>query len=199
MATGRKAPKGARSRLTALEGTAYHEAGHAVAAFYLRRTGRLRRVTIVPDEKAGTLGHTQHWCTPAYWRKLDEGDWSAPVRLRLEEECIVLLAGGIAEKRATGRYNRVGARSDREKAADLALHACGDDRIASAFLKWLSLRAEGLVNVRWREIEAIAAALLRHKTLKGRSRISEIVDEALGLSRARRGAVAASTRRRLAS
>src|SRR5207249_5237329 len=99
-----------------------------------------------------------HWFSPTYLRQLNEGDSSAPVRLRLEEECIVLLAGGIAEKRATGRYNHVGARSDREKAADLALHVGGDDRGASAFLKWLSLRAEGLVNVRWRGIEAVAKA-----------------------------------------
>ena len=33
--------------------TAYHEAGHAVAAFLLRR--RLRRATIIPDEDS--LGH----------------------------------------------------------------------------------------------------------------------------------------------
>jgi ATP-dependent Zn protease len=36
-------------------GTAYHEAGHAVAAYELRLP--FRYVTIIPDEEKMTLGH----------------------------------------------------------------------------------------------------------------------------------------------
>lgn len=39
--------------------TAYHEAGHAVVAFFWPRVPRIARVTIIPDPKAGTLGHAR--------------------------------------------------------------------------------------------------------------------------------------------
>jgi ATP-dependent Zn protease len=38
-----------------LERTAYHEAGHAVAAYVVHRGNR--SVSIIPDESDGTLGH----------------------------------------------------------------------------------------------------------------------------------------------
>ena len=37
------------------QATAYHEAGHAVARFTLGR--RIDRVSIVADEREGSLGH----------------------------------------------------------------------------------------------------------------------------------------------
>lgn len=63
----------------------------------------------------------QEWYTPRFWEKIDEGEWNDRARLRFEEEVIELLAVGFAEKRLTGRANHVGARTDREKVADMAL------------------------------------------------------------------------------
>ena len=55
--------KGMRQkRKQALEATAYHEAGHAVAQLFLGLG--LKRVTIVPDKEGGMLGHTRAWLNP---------------------------------------------------------------------------------------------------------------------------------------
>jgi hypothetical protein len=157
-----------------VEATAWHEAGHAVAAVFLPTVPKVRRVTIVPDEKAGSLGHTLHWYTEAFWRNLDEGGWSPRTQVRMHEEIIMLLAGGFAEKRKTGRANHVGARSDYAKAADLVLGASADERTAHAMLRWLRCTAESLVEVHWKQIGAVAAALLREKTING-ARLREIM------------------------
>src|SRR6185437_15760265 len=92
-----------------MEAVAYHEAGHAVAALLLHRP--LRYVTIVPDKARGTLGH----------------DLTPRRRTILEREIMVLLAGEVAEREFRGWHNRVGSRSDYEKAHNCARAICATD------------------------------------------------------------------------
>lgn len=143
--------------------TAYHEAGHAVATYFLGRAGRVKRVTIVPDPKQDTLGCMHH--AGARRRFRPDIDWDGATRLRLEAEIMILLAGGIAEARATGPRAPGGCTRDDEHAADLALYAGASERQADPFLKWLEIRTEELIATRWAQVEAVAAALLRRGTL----------------------------------
>jgi hypothetical protein len=151
-------------------GIAYHEAGHAVASLVCGRVGKLRRVTIVPDPDSGNLGHVMHWSTPSFRPDVQR---DTRTRLRAEAEIVVLLAGGIAERRATGRAPGCG--SDHAKAADIALAVSAGDAEATAFMRWLTRRTENLVEVCWGAIEAVATELQARKTLRGASEVRQIV------------------------
>jgi hypothetical protein len=155
-------------RITRLEGTAYHEAGHAAVAFYLRRA--VTRVTIVPDEDKGTLGHVRHTAlSKALITVFEEGvderrrDW-------IEREILIYFAGGLAEKKLTGRMNHVGMGGDVRAVEEWASRICYTPEEARAYVTWLSKRAEALVNdkVVWSCVEAMARELLKAKTLSGR-------------------------------
>lgn len=202
-----------KRKLTREERTAYHEAGHAVAHFFVGHPAK--RATIIPDEAEGTLGHVQAWASRALGANLS-GEVSYreedPMRLarglpsrrlgsdgkpvprerseawierRVQLEIMTLLAGGIAEKRAGGRANHVGARSDREKANELAFQLMSRGltrgsgrRQAEALLRWLTIRAEELVAHWWDCVEEIAEALLAHKTLTGKD-VREAIKRAI--------------------
>jgi hypothetical protein len=91
-----------------------------------------------------------------------EFDGSELARLRVERVIIIRLAGPIAQK----RYRRTSWRrwhggADYAVAADLALRVCGSGEIASAFLKWLDLRANALVEEHWPAVERLANELLK--------------------------------------
>jgi hypothetical protein len=144
----------------ALAATAYHEAGHAVASFSLGRT--VRRVSIVPD--GFYLGHCRHAAQPSF-RPDMMADTKA--RLRAETEIVILLAGGIAEKKFAGRCNYVGASYDHDNAVDLAVHVTGDDAEAAAYLNWLSIRTRNLIEREWAAVRAIADQLLTDRRLSG--------------------------------
>lgn len=168
-----------RQRLLA---TAYHEAGHAVVGFYSRHMPKVRRVSIVPDSKNGTVGHVVHHPSPAFVRQLEEGDWNAAIEVRFYEQIRTLYAGGVAERRFTGRRNHVGGRGDYEIISELAVHVSGGGGpVTQALLRWLRLSAEAYVTARWREIEAVAGALVEHKVLRGHDAVANVIFKALGI------------------
>jgi ATP-dependent Zn protease len=85
---------------SALEATAIHEAGHAVAAWLLRV--RVNSATIIPH--SGALGHVTH-ANPL--RGVDlEWDDSDRARLRAERYIKVCLAGPLAQKKFNPRSYR---------------------------------------------------------------------------------------------
>lgn len=150
------------SRKNDLEATAFHEAGHAVAGYLLRR--RFKYVTIEPEET--TLGHVRYY----KWRRDQnpEFSWTPALRLRCEEAILTALAGPQAEKIKTGRWNRVGAQSDYGNATDFALTVCGgSEASATAYMKWLEIRCrEILENPRnWRGVTTLADELLKRPRL----------------------------------
>ena len=142
----------ARSR----EATAYHEAGHAVAAWRLGYRSIGASIT-AGHEFAGEVTHES-----VFRGGNVEFNESELTRSRVERAIIIRLAGPIAQK----RYRRTSWRrwqggADYAVAADLALRVCGSGELASAFLKWLELRAKALIEEHWPAVERVANALLK--------------------------------------
>jgi cell division protease FtsH len=88
--------------------TAYHEAGHALVAYFLPESDPLHKVTIIPRGRA--LGVTM---------QLPEEDKYNYTREYMESSVTILLAGRIAEEMFLGSTT-TGAANDLERVTDLA-------------------------------------------------------------------------------
>ncbi len=155
-----------KRRPSQLECTAYHEAGHAVAAIHLGQT--VKRVSIVPREEDETLGRMTGrkppgWFEPDVYRDSRHRDW-------IEGEVLVLLVGGLAEARLKGQRNRVGAGGDYQAVLRLTGYLCGSKEEEKKYLDWLHCRARGLLDAPgfWRAVKDVAAELLREQEISGR-------------------------------
>ena len=137
---------------------AYHEAGHAVVAW--RRDVKFKHVTIVPDDSLGMLFHGQ---SPKWFRP--DIDSSPRINLRAESHIVVSFAGQLAEAKFLGKHPRFGMHSDNRQAVDMAFRLCGSEKTVNAYLRYLWSACEDSVSVYWRDIQAVAAALLEKKTL----------------------------------
>ena len=161
-----------RPGLSSLGRTAFHEAGHAVAAVLQRK--RLRKVTIVPDKESGDLGCT---FTERFGTLFHEAHVGRKQRGLIEREVMVLLAGPEAEALASGRRNHVGAFSDYQGSCDLLDYLCRDPRKLRPYVDLLFVRTEAMFvneDPNWRAVEALVEALLRKRTIGGR-RAREII------------------------
>lgn len=88
--------------------TAYHEAGHTLAAWFLNGAQRVHKVTIIPRGRA--LGVTQIVPTE---------DRVSASENELHDQLVVLLGGRAAEKMVYDEIT-VGAENDLERASDVA-------------------------------------------------------------------------------
>ncbi len=88
--------------------TAYHEAGHAVATYYLETQDPVRQVSIIPRGMAG--GYTMSVPTEDKLYKTKKG---------MTEDIVVLLGGRVAEAIVFGDIS-TGASNDIERASDIA-------------------------------------------------------------------------------
>ncbi|MBX3423442.1 MAG: ATP-dependent zinc metalloprotease FtsH [Pirellulaceae bacterium] len=88
--------------------TAYHEAGHTLAAWFLKGAQRVHKVTIIPRGRA--LGVTQIVPTE---------DRVSASEHELQDQLVVLLAGRSAEKMIYDETT-VGAENDLERATEMA-------------------------------------------------------------------------------
>ena len=142
---------------------AFHEAGHAVAAYH--QHVRLRRISIGRDDDKA-LGWLELWPTRAGSDRA--GDFSRANAV--ERNIIVLLAGAQAERMSIGRPNPRGGGLDFYEAIRQAGHVCRTSEEMSAYLRWLQLRVRALVETEtWRRpIEALAAHLLQRRQLGAR-------------------------------
>ena len=147
-----------RRRLTRPEWTAYHEAGHAVVALSLGV--RAHKATIVPD--ADSDGWVHH--ASPLGRLQADIETSDRVRMRIEKRILIALAGDAAERKAYKR-RRFGGHIDLSQAFDAASHICGSDRQTDAYLQYLSIVAEDLIDLHWEAVERVAKALLARQTL----------------------------------
>jgi hypothetical protein len=140
--------------------TAYHEAGHAVAAWSLGAGPRA--VTIVPHgADQGQVTHED----PLSGIQLDF-DGSDRARTRAERAIMICLAGPVAQRRFAPRsWRRWHGASDYVTAVDLARRINHSARAADAHLKWLDIRTEDLIESLWGPVERVAAELLAHGTL----------------------------------
>lgn len=137
------------------QATAYHEAGHAVAALALDRP--VVKVSIRPDrDRLGICFFGKAVVRPSQ-------DW-------LEREVLIALAGLAAEARYTGRYDPAGAARDLRYARGLSLQRAGNERQAERLERRLLAKAEHLLGraAHWAAVERIAAALLASVEISGR-------------------------------
>jgi hypothetical protein len=151
-----------RSKEDKLRATAYHEAGHAVAAHVLRMP--IGITTVVPNAERGSLGH----CEVRFprWLELD-GELTPAGRFWIERNAQVSFAGSEAERLFTGRYNHKGASSDYHSAVVPAGYLY-EGELLEIYLKLHQRCARALVSSEmWKPcIEAVAKQLLEKQTLR---------------------------------
>jgi hypothetical protein len=144
-----------------LESTAYHEAGHAVMAYHVRR--RFKYVTIEQEEDS--LGHI----LLSRWPKgIEPGiDSGARVENYLKNSILIDLAGHAAERLFKGRNNWVGSRQDVQTAVEFADYVCGSNEESQAYVKWLFIKARNIIRLEpyWDSIKALAKELLIKKKI----------------------------------
>jgi hypothetical protein len=144
-----------------LKKVAYHEAGHAVAAFAMFR--RFKKVSIIPIPEEGTLGRLSgcQWAS-----KLNpEFDDGARLRHKVEAEIILSLAGCVAEAKLTGRYNHIGASKDYQDAVFYESYVTDSTEETEAYIKWLFEKTKNVLSRRWNAIELLADELIKHREI----------------------------------
>lgn len=88
--------------------TAYHEAGHAIATYYLESQDDVHEISIIPRGMAG-----------GYTMSLPSEDKSYRSKLAMLDELVVLLGGRVAESLTMGDIS-TGASNDIERATNIA-------------------------------------------------------------------------------
>jgi hypothetical protein len=174
------------TRRVPLRVVAIHEAGHAVASYYLHVT--IKAVTIIPAEDSlGKLTHHRvsfgrHGLFDDSVRGID----------RAERHIMVCWAGQIAQRKCVPRSRwRVDGCADNEIAMELFTHIMSPDQKARDLQVALLWRqTEVLVEHHWKEIVAVADALLEHKALDAEG-VDAAICRALGLEPLRFEPVAA--------
>ena len=157
-----------------LKHVAYHEAGHAVAAFAMQR--RVRSVTVIPE--AGSLGHN------VYGKGLTiqpDAELDGRTRSELERRIICGLAGWAVEVKLNPRRKRAFiADTDWHDAYDCASYVAGSGEETAAYVNWLWIRTKQLVALPhyWAAIEALAAELVAHRRI-GERRVREVIKSAM--------------------
>lgn len=111
----------------------YHEASHAVMAHL--QHGRIKPIAV------GKSGGKSKRLTAH-----PQGEWSKPSdrRSQIEREILILFAGQLAQNLFTGRHSGRGA--DYPQAKTLAAHVAPEEKERKAYLDWLWLRAQNLLN-----------------------------------------------------
>jgi hypothetical protein len=158
-----------------LKKTAYHEAGHAVAAFAMSK--RFKKVSIIPIPDDNSLGRV----SGCGWNsklnpEIDEG-----VRLRhlVEAQIIIFLAGPVAEAKLTGRYNHIGASKDYAGAVSYADYVTGSSEETGAYINWLIEKTKNILSLyHWNAVELLAGELIKHREI-GYKATREIIRKGL--------------------
>lgn len=151
--------------------TALHEAGHVVASVALGR--KVRSATIVPEgDRLGSVRTSR-------LRRLDPAATDRRMRMTIEREVMILLAGSVAEQLAGAGPH--GGRRDRRDALALVGFLSGSASEEEAYVRWLRERTRTLLRIHWAAVQAVAKALLAKGTLNGASvrEIARSADEGL--------------------
>ncbi len=149
----------------ALQLTAYHEAGHAVAAWHVRLTSK--HLSIIPDDSSAG----RHFPGPYFPGVNPEFDDSPKCQRRLENKALVCLAGPAAQRRFSPRgYRWVHGDTDYRHAVELLSYTSPEPDELGAYVGLIEIRARNFVGRRdmWAAIKALAAALLDRGEIPGR-------------------------------
>lgn len=143
-----------------LEGTAYHEAGHAVITRHLGYP--VHSVTIKPgdDYQGAALSDD-----PTYGRRLDLDNAESGTDDKMKHRVISALAGSVAEHRFSPEgFDLEGSSDDYKVVYDLVLSlgGGGDDVGEELYQK-----TRALVSDYWSDIDRVARALLDRTELSG--------------------------------
>jgi len=162
----------------ALTHVAYHEAGHAVAAYLHHR--RFSYVTIAPQ--GDSLGHMRHGHN--YFSGFEPGIDSSPrTATRAQDEARICLAGAIAVGIHLGKNSKrawAGTEGDISAAVRMVSSISGSTEEEEAHLNLLSVQTRGMLSLpwNWAGVEALASTLLEHKRL-GYVRARQIIKDAI--------------------
>jgi hypothetical protein len=153
-----------------LRETAYHEAGHAVAAF--RLSVPFRYVDVIPEaDRLGVLMHYQWVRSEAFRLALaDVGELTLRQQDCVERHIIVTLAGGAAVRRLVPKSN-VGDESDIHDAVNFAARIVGEAEVLKPYVAYMFARAEAFVHspLNWMLIERLAEKLIEEHRIDGRT------------------------------
>ena len=144
------------------EGTAYHEAGHAVIGFLIGRPPL--STTIIPDG-SGAVGKTEfeNGCPESFKSAFNQ---SRKKQRRVEVMVVTQVAGCLAQSiKFPERPRDPGDDMDEHLARDLVMERSWQD--IDIYLANARAQASALLNEHWPWVEAVAKALIERKTLTG--------------------------------
>jgi ATP-dependent Zn protease len=154
--------------------TAYHEAGHAVAAWHLGF--KVLDASIIRDDES--LGHVAiEPEEPSTCDAIARGDRWDTSRFIAEKRAMILQAGDVAQRLYNSKPVRRGhSQDDLKKCVALLRQYAPDERKLdiSAHSQLLHTWTAHLIEQNWHLVEAVANALLDCPTLSG-TRINEII------------------------
>lgn len=156
-----------------LEGTAYHEAGHAVMAWHFHQYLEDEGVWIDPHQPGVGLTATPGTIYPwesAVMRSIGGAVWDA-FRKRVERACMITLAGPLAEVRAAGHWMEnltvLGGGDFDQLQTLLDAGAWDEDRdLLTGFMQTSAASLLEHPDI-WAGVESLAAALLERHQLTG--------------------------------
>lgn len=157
------------------QSSAYHEAGHAVVAWYHNINLELITLGAAEDE----TGRTQH-VDPL--QGIDTA-WGPTVadRIRMEQLIGVCLAGPLAQRKfSLVGFRRAHAEDDWQQAVDLLSYFVVTHEELEAYFRLLEIQTRNLLNLDfvWKSIANLAAVLLECRTLSG-AEINRIIQESM--------------------
>lgn len=160
-----------------LTATRFHEAGHAVMAFW--SDVPIKGITVVADDAA--LGHVAHY-SPGRWFRPDL-DLTPRVLARIDAHVRIGLAGKIAQtihaeslttKPRNWRANiRHGAEHDMHNVVNLAVYRT---QAVAEYIAWMEVEVRATMQARWRQVTLMADALAGQPVMTGDQARSALVD-----------------------